>query len=262
MGDPAPAEGGALFTRGGPNMPDNRGKSMVAVHLDKLQKEKEERGMEKLRLLLPQLSAATHAVALQECNWEEDRALVLLRLFVARKADDLKKLAKEKKQHQKKLIERMNKAAQDSSDNSSGSGTNGSSSDNDSESGNGSGSDTSDKDNRRSRDRRKKDRSSRKRSRSSKDRHSKKKRSRKEKDSKKRKSKISSSRREKDRKKDKKEKREKSSSKSRRLKDSDDKDRRPGTKEYEYGKFGVIRETDYYTKRSEFMLWALEVKKI
>jgi len=259
MGDSIPAEGGALFTRGGPNMPDTRGKSMVAVHLDKLQKEKEEHGMEKLRLLMPQLSAATHAVALQECNWEEDKAVAMLRLFVAKKAGELKILNKEKKRHQKKLIEKMQKAAQESSDKNSGSDSSGS----DSSSGeSGSESDYSSEDNRRSRGHRRKDSSSKKRSRSSKDRHSRKKRSRKEKDSKKR-SKRSSSRRrrEKDQKKDRKEKRERRSSKSRRSKDKEDKGKVLGTEEYEYGKYGVIRETDYYTKRSEFMLWALEIKK-
>lgn len=265
MGDLIPAEGGTLFTRGGPNMPDTRGKSMVAVHLDKLQKQKEERGMERLRLLMPQLSAATHAVALQECNWEEDTAVAMLRLFVANKADDLKILAKEKKKHHKKLIEQMNKAAQDNSDKSSGSDSSESSSGKES----GSDSDVTDdsRENNRSRRDRRKDGSSRKRSRSSKDRHNKeRKRSRKEKDSKKRSKSSSSRRRDKEKKRDlyKKEKREKQqqpSSKSRRSKDKDDKGKVLGTREYEYGKFGVIRETDYYTKRSEFTLWALEVKK-
>lgn len=257
MTDPAPPEGGDLFTRGGLNMPDTRGKSMVAVHLDKLQKEKEERGMEKLRLLMPQLSAATHAVALQECNWEQDKAVAMLRLFVAKKAVELKNLAREKKKHHKKLMERMNKAGERSeSGRSSGSDSSRSDSDSDRGSDSDSGSSGSDEDGRR--DRKRKDSSGRKRSRSSKsrkeDRHSKRKRSRKEKESKKGRS--SGSRRKK--RKDKQDKKEKKSRK-------DDRDRNGdagrGVKgSYEYGAFGVIRETDYYTKRSEFMLWALEIK--
>ena len=263
MNDTAPAEGGDLFTRGGPNMPDTRGKSMVAVHLDKLQKEKEERGMEKLRLLMPQLSTATHAVALQECNWEEDKAVAMLRLFVAKKADELKKLAKEKKKHHKKLLERMNKAQRsDENSGSESSGTSGSDSGSGSETEvSGSDEEEDDRHRHRSRDnkRKEKESSSRKRSRSSKshrdDRSSKKKRSRKEKDSKKRSSSSRRREKEKDRKKEKKEKREKKSSR-RDVRD----DNKRSTKEYEYGAFGVIRETDYYTKRAEFMLWALEVK--
>ena len=30
----------------------------------------------------------------------------------------------------------------------------------------------------------------------------------------------------------------------------------------EYGKYGIIRETDMYAKRAEFMLWATEVKRV
>lgn len=30
----------------------------------------------------------------------------------------------------------------------------------------------------------------------------------------------------------------------------------------QYGQHGIIRETDMYTKRTEFQLWAMEVKKV
>ena len=119
---------GELFTRGGPNVPDNRGQSMVsrgsqnqglqpqgrrrrccrhgrrccrpafcsragltapapfgrpqvAKHLEKQQKEKEARAMERLHLLLPALGPTVRAVALQQCNWDEEKALTMLRRF-------------------------------------------------------------------------------------------------------------------------------------------------------------------------------------
>ena len=51
----AAAAGGELFTRGGPNTPDTRGQSMVAKHIERQQKEKEHKALEKLKLLMPQV---------------------------------------------------------------------------------------------------------------------------------------------------------------------------------------------------------------
>jgi hypothetical protein len=53
----------------------------VAKHMEKQQKEKEARAMERLHLLLPALGPTVRAVALQECNWDEERALTMLRRF-------------------------------------------------------------------------------------------------------------------------------------------------------------------------------------
>lgn len=240
MTDAAPMEGGELFTRGGLDMPDTRGATLVAKHAERQQKEKEERAMSKLHQLLPHLGKATHAVALQECNWEEDRALAMLRMFAVSKAEDLRQLQKERKKQLKWLEEKTTRPqTRDDSGSSSGSESDRSSTDDGS-----SGSESADS----SDDDRSKRKSSHKRSRSSKSdrKSSKKKKHRKEKDSKRRKDK-----------KRKKEKKEKRDSKRRR---SDDKDKAK-PKEPEYGAFGVIRETDYYTKRPEFTLWALEIKK-
>ena len=231
---PAPAAdgGGELFTRGGLNAPDTRGLSMVAKHIDKLQKEKEQRGMDKLGLMLPQLSAATHAIALQECNWDEEKAVSMLRLFVDTKSEELHKLDKERRRYIKKATEKKSVARRDSSGGGSGG------SDSDSEDG---GSSSSSEEDRKK---------SKKRSRDSKsDRH-------KGKDKKRRKEKEKASRR----KSSKRHRKEKKAVKREDSKRSGGDKSKP--KEYEYGKFGVIRETDFYAKRPEFMLWALEVKKV
>ena len=242
MAETAPiTEGGELFTRGGLDMPDNRGATLVAKHAEKVQKEKEERAMSKLGQLLPHLGAATHAIALQECNWEEDRALAMLRMFAVSKAEELRKVQNDRKKQIKKLEEQAKPQISDQSRSSDGSESDRSRSGSESSSG------TDSEDN--SEDDCKGRKSSHKRSRSTKsDRHSsKKKKHRKEKDSKRRKEK-----------KRKKERKERTDSKRRRR---DDDVGKPRTKEPEYGAYGVIRETDYYTKRPEFTLWALEIKK-
>lgn len=238
----APA-GGELFTRGGPNVPDQRGLSMVARHQEKLQQEKERRGMEKLRALMPHLSPAVHAMALEKLEWDEERALIALRKFSATKAEELKALQKERKRHEARLLKSREKLRRDKDEEST------TGSDTGSESGS-EGSDSDSEDDRRrskKRSRSKSEKKDRKESRRSK------KRSKKD-DGKKR-------RKEKDRDRDR-------DSKKRR-KDSRDKDRgRDKDKAtaknihvvQEYGKYGIIRETDLYSKRPEFMLWAAEVK--
>ena len=55
--------------------------AQVAKHLEKQQKDKEARAMERLHLLLPTLGTAVRALALQQCNWDEERALTMLRRF-------------------------------------------------------------------------------------------------------------------------------------------------------------------------------------
>ena len=98
MAAPAPADG-ELYTRGGPNMPDLRGVSMVAAHQEKMQKDKEEKAMEKLRILLPHINPAVHVLALQESDWDDGRALISLRKFSAAHAADLKSLQKQRQRH-------------------------------------------------------------------------------------------------------------------------------------------------------------------
>ena len=220
-------EGGGVefYTRGGVDAPDTRGNALVALHAEKVQKEKEERAMHKLQQLLPHLSATTHAVALQECNWEEDRALALLRIFASAKGKDLKKLQKEKKKRIEEMVKRKKKRnrsrkSDDDEDKNNSSGSNDSATDDD---------DSEEEERRRKKRKKKKE---------SKDK--------KKKDRKRQKRRKNSS--------------PSGSSGSETENEGRNKNSKKKKKEYEYGKFGVLRETDYYNKRPEFTLWALEVK--
>ncbi|KAL6780723.1 hypothetical protein ACKKBF_B12010 [Auxenochlorella protothecoides x Auxenochlorella symbiontica] len=194
-----------LFTRGGPDMADNRGQSMVAKHLDKLQKNKEDAAVAKLKALMPHIGPVAREMALQECGWDTERALALLRKFALSNAQELSTIQKERTRHaETQMAARI--AAGRSGDGSE------------------SNSDESDDDNRRSK------------------KHGK---SSKKKDGKRHSSSKS--------KKKHKHKRSRSGSEDRPPK---------GAVGSEYGKHGIIRETDMYAKRPEFMLWAIEVKKI
>jgi len=195
-----------LFTRGGPDVPDDRGMSMVAKHREQMQTAKESRALSKLAILIPQLGPGVHALALEECGWDEERAVSLLRAFQAARPDQLAALAKERKRRSKEQ-ERRSKSAD-----SSGSSDDGSSEDDDDS--------ESDEDRKR------------KRRNSSSGKHY-----RRDKDDKKKKKKKRTSR-------DKKGKKRK--------RDRGD----------VYGKYGVLRETDLYSKRPEFSLWAMEIKNI
>ncbi|EFN57120.1 hypothetical protein CHLNCDRAFT_143975 [Chlorella variabilis] len=244
-----------LYTRGGPNVPDNRGLSMVAKHLEKQQKEKEARAMERLHLLLPALGPTVRAAALQECNWDEERALTMLRRFQVAKVDELSKLHKERRRHQlalqsgkpeKRRKEHKEGGKRQRDEDGAGSGSDSGSSSG-SESGSGSESESSSSGSEDERSRRKsgsKRRRSRSRERSSK-------RSKKEKRS-------SKDKKRKKEKRSKKEKKEKRGSKDK----ARAKQATRGAIGHEYGKYGLIRETDMYTKRPEFQLWAMEVKNI
>ncbi|KAL4433824.1 hypothetical protein ABPG75_000265 [Micractinium tetrahymenae] len=245
--------GEQLYTRGGPNVPDNRGQSMVAKHLEKQQKEKERRAMERLHLLLPALGPTVRAVALQECNWDEERALTMLRRFQVAKADDLSKLHKERRRHQLHLQsgrperrrgdkdkEKKKKRRRDEDDSGSSDGAD-SGTESEQSGGSGSGSESQSSggsDDERSR--RKRGRKEKKRSGKDKDKGKEKKR-----------------RREKERR-GKKEKKERRKDKAKAKQDKDKK----GAIGHEYGKYGIIRETDLYSKRPEFQLWAIEVKHV
>ena len=277
-----------MFTRGGPNQPDMRGQSMVAKHADKLQKEKEAQALEKLLLLLPRLSPVTHAIALEECEWDAEKALSMLRSFQSEKSVELQEIHKRREQRLLEIAQENDKEnslsasevsrSMSKSDTSSTSRSTSSESSRDSErSEYESDLDSRERDNGK-RDRKEKSRRKRSRSR---DRYHRRRRSRRsrspshrrQKPEKKRSSHRHERRKRKDgesdedkiRKHHRKESRDKE--KKRRRKSSSNATEKKGktSKSHsvqEYGKYGIIRETDMYSKNSEFTLWALEVKNV
>ncbi|GIL73259.1 hypothetical protein Vretimale_4860 [Volvox reticuliferus] len=199
-----------FFTRGAAGQTDNVGKSMVQLHAEQMQLEKENNALQKLAILLPQLGFFSRVMALRETNWDVDKALALLRRFVAENDVKLKSFQKKRR----KVQQQLEKKHQDEPSISGSSDSSGDSSD----SGGDSGSDSEDG-----------ERKKRKRGDKAKHRSSKKKRS-KDKEKKKRKGKDKPA--------------------ARTLTHSED-----------FGKYGLIRESDAYAKRNEFILWALDVKK-
>ncbi len=77
-----------FFTRGTAGQTENVGKSMVQLHAEQMQQEKEQNALQKLAVLLPQLGFFSRVVALRETAWDVDKALTLLRRFIAE--NDLK----------------------------------------------------------------------------------------------------------------------------------------------------------------------------
>lgn len=77
-----------FFTRGAAGQTENVGKSMVQLHAEQMQQEKEQNALQKLAVLLPQLGFFSRVVALRETAWDVDKALTLLRRFIAE--NDLK----------------------------------------------------------------------------------------------------------------------------------------------------------------------------
>ncbi|KAG2500043.1 hypothetical protein HYH03_002323 [Edaphochlamys debaryana] len=198
-----------LYTRGTAGQTENVGKSMVQLHAEQMQLDKEQNALQKLSILMPQLGFFARVMALRETDWDVEKALPLLRRFVAE--NDLKLKAIQKKR--KKVQAELEKAAEGSSDSGSGSSSG-------SESEGGSGSDSEGG-----------GRGKRKRSGKDKDKKRSKKKRGKEKEKKKR---------------------------------SKDKDKAVmgGGGAMDFGKYGIIREADGYAKRNEFILWALDVKKV
>jgi len=180
---------------------------MVQKHLEKMQADKEAACMEKLAGLMPQLGASVRVLALQESSFDVERAVNLLRQYMADNDEKLKTLQKKRKRVHEAAEEAENEVSEDSSGSGSDSDSSGSS------------------DSEDSRDRRKgkKSRSKRKHSSKRKD----KKRSKKKKQAGRDKAKSAAL-----------------------------------THSTNFGKYGIIRETDAAAKRSEFILWALDVKKI
>ncbi|GIL42716.1 hypothetical protein Vafri_652 [Volvox africanus] len=198
-----------FFTRGAAGQTDNVGKSMVQLHAEQMQLEREENALQKLSILLPQLGFFSRVVALRETNWDVDKALALLRRFVAENDLKLKSLQKKRQKVQQQLEKKQNEPSISGSSDDSG--------------------DSSDSDDDSRSDSEDGGRKKRRRGDKDKKRSSKKKRS-KDKDKKKRKGKDKPA--------------------ARTLTHSED-----------FGKYGVIRESDSYAKRNEFILWALDVKK-
>lgn len=224
---------GMEFTRGNPNEPDARGATLVERHNERMQQEKEETAVEKLSNLMPALGSRLRAFALAKTDFNVDAALQLLRSFQVAELDKLNAISKKRK----RILEEIEEAAEGPAAGGDGSGG-GSGSDD-------SGSSASEDERRPSKGKKGKDKE--------------KKRSGKEKDGKKKKKKERRSKeegrgRDKARSKDK---------KRRRSSDGDGGDAaRPKAHSTDFGRFGVIRESDADGKRSEFLMWALDVKKV
>jgi len=201
---------------------------MVQKHIEKLQAEKEAAALEQLSALMPGVGPQVRVLALKEAQFSVDAAVNLLRAFQTQNDEQLKAIQKRRKKIKEAEAEAVAKAEAEAEESSSSSSSDDSSS---SDSSDDSGSDSDSDGGKGKRKRGSSKKSSKK---------SKKKRKRSKKDKK-------DSRDKKKRKKDK--GKDKAAPKT--LTNSDN-----------FGKFGIIRETDAAAKRSEFTLWALEVKKV
>mmetsp|Transcript_13660 Transcript_13660/g.35083 ORF Transcript_13660/g.35083 Transcript_13660/m.35083 type:complete len:373 (-) Transcript_13660:283-1401(-) len=228
-----------MYTRGEPGAPDTRGESMVERHQRKIKEEREAGAHAMMKVLLPDAGPALRTLALENCDWDVDRARALIKRFREVKASDLSSLKKEfaerATQQQREEAGKKAAGAGAPASDASGGSSSGDSSASDSESG-------SDSDGGRGR------KSSRHRKKSS---HSK------------RKSKSKSRRKERSSKKSKKRKelRDREDKKAKRHKEKQQVPRSAALTE-QYGKYGIIRESDYERKRGDFQLWASEVKKM
>ena len=236
-----------LYTRGGASGKDDRGVSMVERHRSKLQQAREEVAMRKLRPVVPEiLSNAILLEALRQYDYNLDTTISSLRHFLEDEKSELKALHRKKEERKSRLLEEhgISLRQEDSPSTSSGSG----SIDSEDES------------------RERKQRRHRKRS-----RHDKKKR---DKRSSRRRSDYDYSSSESELSNDDRyeKKRERRKSRDRKTRHKYDDERRRRRKEKHrsrkdkhggqdrYGRYGVIRETDIYAKKPEFMLWAMEEK--
>ncbi|KAF5842617.1 hypothetical protein DUNSADRAFT_6086 [Dunaliella salina] len=201
---------------------DNRGESMMAKHQNALQQEKEDQAMDQMVTMLPHLGPAVKALALRETAFSVQDAVRMLELFQSQNQERLSAIHK-RRAELKSAEEKAAKDTQRGGDEDSASGSSSGGSESESDSGNGSDSD-----------------------------HSTKKRKHKH-------SKSSHKKKAKHNKKEKKAKKHKHSKhkKHKRSKKAEE-EAKPADN---YGRFGIIREVDASTKRSEFILWALEVKQ-
>ncbi|MEW5303490.1 MAG: hypothetical protein WDW36_006176 [Sanguina aurantia] len=235
-----------MYTRGKAGMADTRGESMVQKHKEKLQKEKEAAGMFALDQLMPHFSSAVRELTLQESHWNVEAACKMLKHFAHGKEELLKPLQKKRKRAQEDVQRQRAKAealaaevaaAAAAEAKGNGGGDSGGSSSSD-----GSSSDSSDDDRRKKR-RRSSGKDGKKSRKSSKD--SKHKRSSKS-------SKSSGKDREKH-----------SSREKEKAKRGKDAVAKPAAgKGDDFGKYGILHEIDYNSKSSEFIRWALDVRKV
>eukprot|EP01026_Neomeris_dumetosa_P017921 TRINITY_DN1698_c0_g1_i1.p1 TRINITY_DN1698_c0_g1~~TRINITY_DN1698_c0_g1_i1.p1 ORF type:complete len:509 (-),score=77.12 TRINITY_DN1698_c0_g1_i1:1351-2715(-) len=241
-----------MFTRGDLSELEQRGESMVEKHHAKLQSEKEHAAMEKLQGLMPQMGTTVKALALQESAWDVDAAVALLRRFQVACADDLAAIYKKRKKRQEEQdqheehLQNQRKKSQKTGDETeggtvSGKVSRGPTTPSESE-------DQDDSDSRSSEDER--------------EHHSKKnskhkKRKSHEKDRKRHRSSKKKKRKEKKTKRVKFEKDMELANKNIRVQEVEMED-----EGVEFGKYGIIRETDIFSKKSEFTLWALEEKNL
>lgn len=237
------AGSGTLYTRGGANGKDDRGVSMVERHRSKLQQAREEVAMRKLRPIVPEiLSNAILLEALRRYDYSVDTTISSLRHFMEDEKSELKALHRKKEERKSQLLEEHGiSLRQEDSPCTSSKGDGSIDSDDESR----------ERKKRRHRKRSGRDkkkrakRSSRRRGYSSsseseaeplnsdeEDRHGRKKRKSYDDERRRRKKERHSIR----------------------------KDKRKHASQDRYGKYGVIRETDIYSKRPEFMLWAMEEK--
>jgi len=206
---------------------EDRGSSMVRKHYEKLQQEKENAAMGKLHGLMPQLGFLVRALALQETDWNVEKAALLLRRFQLANTNTLNQLHKKRKH----LVNASNKKSGTAKAPGVKAGTSepprGMESKTRMQERDGSSEDTDSPESETHRHKA----------------HS-----------------LSKKRSPQLRKRKKKSRTEKHKKKRSRREDSDVDDHAPAM--YQYGKYGIIRESDIYAKRSEFVVWAAEVKKI
>uniref|UniRef100_A0A061QX57 Nucleic acid binding n=1 Tax=Tetraselmis sp. GSL018 TaxID=582737 RepID=A0A061QX57_9CHLO len=224
------ADATVIYTRGDANAPDIRGESMVERHHRKIQAEKEAAAHSQLRVIIPDAGPALRNLALESCEWDVDRAKNLIKRFREVKAREIKALKDELGRE-----EEPGARANDGDQGSSGSEQSASEL-SDSEGSAASGASSEEE---RGRHKRKSHRSKSKKSRSRKDRS-------RDKGHKRKKSRDRSS--------DRKAKRHRSDKRS--------KEPKTAALTEQYGKYGIIKESDYESKRGDFQLWATEVKKV
>ncbi|KAI8465688.1 MAG: hypothetical protein J3K34DRAFT_79905 [Monoraphidium minutum] len=239
------------YTRGGPGDTDNRGATLVERHNERMQEERENTALEKLSALMPTLGSKLRAFALAKSEWDVDGALALLRSFQVAELDRLNAISKKRK----RIAEEADEAAEGGPAAKAGGGggasSGGGGGSSSSESGSGSESSGSDSDG--SRRKRKRGGDKEKRKKGGKD----KKRKRKGKDKEK-----SKSRKDKGKRKEREEERRGKEKRAKRRRSSEEPDAKAKAHSSDFGKFGVIREADSDRKRSEFLAWALDVKKV
>lgn len=63
-------------------------------HANKLQRAKEEAALKAMRRLLPDMSPAVWILALEECNWDVEPAVIMLNTFKVARSDEIHRLEK------------------------------------------------------------------------------------------------------------------------------------------------------------------------